>query len=657
MDTLGTYRIIRKLGEGSGGVVYLAYHTRLEKEVVLKEIKNQHSNKNNRREVDILKRLHHTYLPQVFDFIEMNGHVYTVMSYIPGKSFQDLIKQGYRFKQSQLRRWAMQLCSALHYLHGQNPPIVHSDIKPANIMLTPQGNICLIDFNISFFLDGTTMIGYTNGYSSPEQKTIASQENVKDLVLDDKTDIYSVGAVLYYLITGKKIRSEEGYRLDTALLESRVSQSFANIIYKATAYQKEERYQSAYEMLKALQMMPKMDERYKNIVKTHKIALGSTVGLLVVSIILLGLGIHQVNLEKVDQYNTLVQQQINYREKGKYQKEEETYKKATSLMSSPLESYYQNALSLYEKGDYKKCIEFIEQDVVPNVNMMQEGNADLMYVKSCSYFELGKYHQAVKSYETLFKYGSSNYLHYRDYAITLAYDNNESQADKILQKAINKGMKEDSIYYARAEIAKAMNRDDEAINNFKLCLKKTDNDTLKERSYILMSDIYKNQNNLTECRQVLKEASEALPMNKQIISIERLIQVDIDLADKNNDRTCQQEAIELLNKVINNHWDTYDTYDNLVILNEKMGNYSSADQYLSELEKKYGTDYNIYKRKAFLQVELQKEKANENRDYTLFKRYYDKAQSLYQKESQQDDDEMQLLDTVYQQVLQGGWLN
>lgn len=657
MDTLGTYRIIRKLGEGSGGVVYLAYHTRLEKEVVLKEIKNQHSNKNNRREVDILKRLHHTYLPQVFDFIEMNGHLYTVMSYIPGKSFQDLMKQGYRFKQSQLRRWAMQLCSALHYLHSQNPPIVHSDIKPANIMLTPQGNICLIDFNISFFLDGTTMIGYTNGYSSPEQKTIASQENVKDLVLDDKTDIYSVGAVLYYLITGKKIRSEEGYRLDTALLESRVSQAFANIIYKATAYQKEERYQSAYEMLNALQMMPKMDERYKNIVKTHKIALGSTVGLLVVSIILLGLGIHQVNLEKVDQYNALVQQQINYREKGKYQKEEDTYKKATDLMSSPLESYYQNALSLYEKGDYKKCIEFIEQDVVPNVNMMQEGNADLMYVKACSYFELGKYHQAVKSYETLFKYGSSNYLHYRDYAITLAYDNNESQADKILQKAINKGMKEDSIYYARAEIAKAMNRNDEAINNFKLCLKKTDNDTLKERSYILMSDIYKDQNNLTECREILKEASEALPMNKQIISIERLIQVDIDLADKNNDRTCQQEAIELLNKVINNHWDTYDTYDNLVILNEKMGNYSSADQYLSELEKKYGTDYNIYKRKAFLQVELQKEKANENRDYTLFERYYDKAKSLYQKESQQDDDEMQLLDEVYQQVLQGGWLN
>lgn len=60
----------------------------------------------------------------------------------------------------------MQLCSALDYLHNQKPPIIHSDIKPANIMLTPQGNICLIDFNISFFLDGTAIVGYTHGYSS-----------------------------------------------------------------------------------------------------------------------------------------------------------------------------------------------------------------------------------------------------------------------------------------------------------------------------------------------------------------------------------------------------------------------------------------------------------------------------------------------------------
>ena len=152
-----TYEIREKIGEGSGGIVYLAYHKRLQKMVVIKQIKRvSHNLQSNRREVDILKNLQHTYLPQVFDFFAIKDKVFTVISYIPGQSFAQLCKQNYHFTNQQLIRWAMQICSALAYLHSQNPPIIHSDIKPANIMLTPEGNICLIDFNISFFLRWNT---------------------------------------------------------------------------------------------------------------------------------------------------------------------------------------------------------------------------------------------------------------------------------------------------------------------------------------------------------------------------------------------------------------------------------------------------------------------------------------------------------------------
>lgn len=656
-SSLNTYKIVRKLGEGGGGIVYLAYHTRLQKQVVLKEIKNSHKIKNCRREVDILKGLHHTYLPEVYDFIEIDGHLYTVMSYIPGKSFQQLVQEGHRFKQSQLRRWGMQLCSALDYLHNQKPPIIHSDIKPANIMLTPQGNICLIDFNISFFLDGTTIVGYTHGYSSPEQKSIAFHENIEGIVVDDKTDIYSVGAVFYYLITGEKLNYENNDLINRELLEKKVSQSFANIIYKAIAYKKEDRFQSANEMLKAFQQIPQNDKRYQKVVKMHKISMITAGSLLVVSIVLGGLGIHELKLEKVDKYNSIVQQQINYRQKKNYKKEEKAYKEAVKIIPDSLESYYQNALAIYEKGDYQECLDFISYDIELNekVNMLQKGNADVMYVKACSYFELGNYKQAIKSYEQLFRYGSSNYLHYRDYAITLAYNNDEIKANQILQKAIDKGMKEDSIYFAKGEINKAMNREDEAIKYFQLCLDKTDDNNLKERSYVLTSDIYKSQNDLTKCREILINAVNTLPGDKQLISIERLIQVDIDLASKMNDSSYQKEAIELLNKVISNHWDNYKTYDNLVILNEKLGNYSQVNKYLNYMKKTYGDDYNINKRHAFLEIDLQKEKSNEERDYKLFYVYYKKAKELYEKE-EQNDSEMQLLDDVYHQVEKGGWL-
>ena len=656
-SSLNTYKIVRKLGEGGGGIVYLAYHTRLQKQVVLKEIKNSHKIKNCRREVDILKGLHHTYLPEVYDFIEIDGHLYTVMSYIPGKSFQQLVQEGHRFKQSQLRRWGMQLCSALDYLHNQKPPIIHSDIKPANIMLTPQGNICLIDFTISFFLDGTAIVGYTHGYSSPEQKSIAFHENKEGIVVDDKTDIYSVGAVFYYLITGEKINYENNDLINRELLEKKVSQSFANIIYRAIAYKKEDRFQSANEMLKAFRQIPQNDKRYQKVVKMHKISMITAGSLLVVSIVLGGLGIHELKLEKVEKYNSLVQQQINYRQKKNYKKEEKAYKEAIKIIPDSLESYYQNALAIYEKGDYKECLDFISYDIELNekVNMLQKGNADVMYVKACSYFELGNYKQAIKSYEQLFRYGSSNYLHYRDYAITLAYNNDEIKANQILQKAIDKGMKEDSIYFAKGEINKAMDRMDDAINYFQLCLDKTDDNNLKERSYVLTSDIYKNQNDLTKCREILINAVNTLPGDKQLISIEHLIQVDIDLASKMNDSSYQKEAIELLNKVISNHWDNYKTYDNLVILNEKLGNYSQVNKYLNYMKKTYGDDYNINKRHAFLEIDLQKEKSNEERDYKLFYVYYKKAKELYEKE-EQNDSEMQLLDDVYHQVEKGGWL-
>lgn len=657
-SSLNTYKIVRKLGEGGGGIVYLAYHTRLQKQVVLKEIKNSQKIKNCRREVDILKGLHHTYLPEVYDFIEIDGHLYTVLSYIPGKSFQQLVQEGHRFKQSQLRRWGMQLCSALDYLHNQKPPIIHSDIKPANIMVTPQGNICLIDFNISFFLDGTAMVGYTHGYSSPEQKSIAFHENMEDVILDDKTDIYSVGAVFYYLITKEKINYENRNLINHELLESKVSQAFANIIYKATAYKKEDRFQSSNEMLKAFLQMPKKDMRYQKVVKAHKLTLLFSTFLLAASVVLAGLGIHELKLEKVEHYNLLVKQQINYRQKQNYKKEEKTYQEAIKLIPDSLQSYYQNALSLYEKRDYQECIDFISYDIELNekVNMLQEGNADVMYVKACSYFELEKYNQAIKSYEQLFRYGSSNYLHYRDYAITLAYNNNEAKANKILRKAIDRGMKEDSIYFAKGEISKAMNRTDEAINYFQLCLEKTEDDNLKERSYVLISDIYRNQNDFIKCRETLANAMNTLPVERQLISIERLIQVDIDLAQKTNDNSYQKEAIDLLDKVVANHWHTYKTYDNLVILNEKLGNYTQVSKYLSYMKKTYGDDYNINKRYAFLEIDLQKEKSNEERDYESFYKYYKEAKKLYEKE-EKNDSEMQLLDDVYRQVEEGGWLD
>lgn len=170
-----TYKIIEELGSGGGGVVYLAEHLRLGKKVVLKVDKRKITTRQEllRREVDVLKTFNHVHIPRVYDYFVDGDKVYTVMDYVEGESLDKPLKRGIRFSQAQVIHWAMQLLDALAYIHSPthgDPPkgYVHSDIKPANLMLTPSGDICLIDFNVALALGEENVVGKSAGYASPE---------------------------------------------------------------------------------------------------------------------------------------------------------------------------------------------------------------------------------------------------------------------------------------------------------------------------------------------------------------------------------------------------------------------------------------------------------------------------------------------------------
>lgn len=297
-----TYVVEEKIGSGAGGVIYKAYHLRLKKAVVIKQIRQELRGKiNERSEVDILKNLKHSYIPQVYDFIEHDGEVYTVIEYIAGSSLADELKKRKRFPQKRVIKWAIQLCEALSYLHSRNIPIIHSDIKPENIMLNTDDNICLIDFNISLlFSDDIRIIGFTEGYSPPEQISVfnvinrmnickksnleentqlienikaaesiktgftelnsgriankLSNNNSKKIKhrIDEKSDIYSLGASLYHLIFGEK---PNGINIDMTKLNNcniKIDRSLIQIIKKATNVDPENRYKTIDEMLKNL---------------------------------------------------------------------------------------------------------------------------------------------------------------------------------------------------------------------------------------------------------------------------------------------------------------------------------------------------------------------------------------------------------------------
>lgn len=313
-----TYEIIREIGSGGGGVVYLGRHIRLNKYVVLKADKRTLTGKREalRREVDTLKDLRHPYIPQVYDFLEEDGVVYTVMDYVEGESLDKPLSRGETFGQAQIIHWAKQLLEALRYLHSRPPyGFIHGDIKPANIMLTPGGDICLIDFNIALALgaDGAARIGFSKGYAAPEcganehDESSATQDvysvinkrpvnpftgrvrssvsghrfiSVADsdnqssdtypreqrfgAMIDVRSDIYSVGATLYHLLTGTRPATNAKNVVPISAYSNRnISPLVAEIVMKAMNPNPDLRYQTADEMLYQFAHLMRNDSRTK----------------------------------------------------------------------------------------------------------------------------------------------------------------------------------------------------------------------------------------------------------------------------------------------------------------------------------------------------------------------------------------------------------
>ena len=170
------YQIIRNLGRGGMGAVYLAHDTVLDHVVAVKVNHSpaEEAEEQFLKEARLLAALRHPTLPRVTDYFILGEEQYLVMDYVPGHSFDVILKEDGIQPMEMVMQWAQQLGSAISYLHHQKPPVIHRDIKPANIKLMPTGEVMLVDFGIAKVSDGTNATtagaqGFTPGYSPPEQ--------------------------------------------------------------------------------------------------------------------------------------------------------------------------------------------------------------------------------------------------------------------------------------------------------------------------------------------------------------------------------------------------------------------------------------------------------------------------------------------------------
>lgn len=200
---VGSYQILSVIGFGGFGAVYLAEDgNRSRLQVALKETFDPLSIRSFHGEFAVLNKLSHAHLPAYHNIFEHQGNGYLVMEYVPGQSLEEILDKHRRpLLETVVLGYALQLCDALEYLHQQHPPIFHRDIKPANIRLTPEGVIKLVDFGLVKQGTGTTRssrLGLTPAYAPIEQY------GGRGTITDARSDIYSLGATIYHLLTNQE---------------------------------------------------------------------------------------------------------------------------------------------------------------------------------------------------------------------------------------------------------------------------------------------------------------------------------------------------------------------------------------------------------------------------------------------------------------------
>ena len=267
----GKYEILKLIGKGGMSKVYLAMDQNLNKQWAIKEIEKRKNDKNNEvmiqsaiAEANMIKKLDHPALPRIVDILNREDVIYIVMDYIEGEPLSNILNKSGAQPQEMVIQWAKELCRVLDYLHTQNPPIIYRDMKPANIMLQPNGNIKLIDFGIAREykednLADTISLG-TKGYAAPEQFGGRGQT-------DCRTDIYCLGVTLYHLLTGHN-PCEPPYELyPIRYWNLQLSGGLESIIQKCTQLNPEDRYQSCAELLYAFDTYNELDESYRKMQK------------------------------------------------------------------------------------------------------------------------------------------------------------------------------------------------------------------------------------------------------------------------------------------------------------------------------------------------------------------------------------------------------
>lgn len=366
----GKYKILRVVGKGGMSVVYQAVNEKANKIWAIKEVRKdgvqnfEVVKQNLIVETELLKRFNHPNLPSIIDVIDGEGSFLIVMDYIEGNSLNKAIETSGAQSQEDVIEWSKQLCDVLGYLHSRKPPIIYRDMKPANVMLKPDGNVSLIDFGTarefkSSSVEDTTCLG-TQGYAAPEQYGGHGQT-------DARTDIYCLGATMYHLVTGHNPSTPPYEMYPIRQWNPVLSSGLEEIIIKCTQRNPNDRYQSCAELLYALDHYQDLDIENKKVQNLKwKTFMVSLILALVMAVGAVGFKI-AANAETASTYDSLIKQAENSVGVDDYEAGLKYYEEAIELEPDNLIAYT-GMLNMYMSDEVIETEEYKEINAVVGKN-------------------------------------------------------------------------------------------------------------------------------------------------------------------------------------------------------------------------------------------------------------------------------------------------
>lgn len=407
----GSWEVIKQIGQGGSGTVYLVRDIELNRLLALKEVPVRNTDQGKRQakavvaEVSLLKSLSHPSIPRILKMTHDEHSILIIMDYIEGYSLRSLIAKKNYIEEALIVKWGLALCDTLKYLHNRNPKVIYRDLKPHNVMLSNENHLFLMDFGISrevgpdFDYSKEDRVG-TKGYAAPEMRA-------KNAWFDERSDIYALGRTLYFLATRnspsleKLPNGQELPILPIRQYDASRSVGLEKIIEKATAYKPADRYQSVEEMIYDLKNIDKMSEGYIRKIKRRATTIYSLFGTLILGVFLLGSGALYSQMATTDAYNQAIS-------KGKTSQDLDSLVSASKIMPSEVEPYLEMVKIYRSNGHFTSEDEFqllsALQSNLPSLKG-KEGAGDLLYqvgqlywfyypqngqTKSVSWFEQAK---------------------------------------------------------------------------------------------------------------------------------------------------------------------------------------------------------------------------------------------------------------------------